>query len=226
MAQNGTEDYVPPEVLAIASESMFVPGKEVLKNEVDRLRASSATYQAALQELQSRNLRARDDDDEDDAMFGFTQTAQSVLGDEMKALSFVVDAGSDGGITYGVFFTVTQGTDPDTGRPIREEYAELVEMPTAGVADPSDVKAVALFQDGAKVAGDIQARSLLGRFTKCLRSGCSSACLGATTACLGAFPVYLKCVIVKCGGCAVKCGACAACNCRFWCKWATGCCKD
>jgi len=224
MEQKGTEDSVVPEVAAIASNLTHFPDGGVIRNELGQLQARSATYQAALQEVQSRNLQARDDDSLAEP-FGWTDVAQSVLGDQVKASVFVTDVGGDGENNLGIMVYVAQGID-ENGRLVREEYAELVEMPVAGVADPSDLKTVALFQDGAKVAGDIEERSLLSRFTKCIRNGCSSACLGSITACAGVFPVYLKCVIVKCGGCAVKCGACAACNCSFWCKWATGCCKN
>lgn len=222
MEQNGTEDYVPPEVTAIATQNVFFPDDEALKHERDRLQASSATYQAALQEIQSRNLQARD---EDSPPFGWTEVSQSVYGDQVKATTFIAAAGSDGGKDYGIMVYVVQGID-ENGRLVREEHAELVEKPSGDVADPSDIKAVALFQGGAKVAGDIEARSLLSRFTKCVRSGCSSACLGSLTSCVGLWPVYLKCVIVKCGLCAVKCGACAACNCSWWCRIVAGCCRN
>jgi len=223
MAQNVRvdEEESPPEVTAIVSATVLFPDATQLQEETVRLQASSAMYQAALQEVQSRNLQARADVEQP---FGFTTMDTSVLGDQVQSTTIIVDAGSDGDLQYGIMGFVVKGTT-DQGLPIRQEVFEVVTMPVAGVADPSDIKTIALFMDGAKVAEGIQPFGILSRFIGCVRNKCASSCLSSLTTCLGAFPVYLKCVIVKCGGCAVKCGACAACNCGFWCKWATGCCK-
>ena len=54
---------------------------------------------------------------------------------------------------------------------------------------------------------------------------CGSVCLSSLTSCpTSSWVAYLGCVAVKCGGCFVKASACCACNCKWWCKWAVGCC--
>jgi hypothetical protein len=221
MQQNVTMVDEIPEVIAIVNSTVYFPNDDVLGGEIARLQASSATYQAALQEVQSRRLQAR----ADSPPFGWTTKDDSVLGDQVQTLTFIQDLGSDGGEDLGLLGFVARGFD-ETGRPIRQEYFELVSKPSAGVTDLSDIKTVATFRDGAKVAGNIQPFSIFSRFIKCVRNSCAGTCLGALTACAGVFPVYLKCVIVACGGCAVKCGACAGCDCGFWCRWAVGCCRD
>jgi len=223
MAQNlrADEEESPPEVTAIVNQTVVFPDSAVLEGETVRLQASSAMYQAALQEVQSRNLQARADTV---PPFGWTTMDESVLGDQVQSTTFMQDMGSDGTDYFGIMGFVVRGTD-DKGLPMRKEMFEVVKMPMAGVADPSDIKTVALFMDDAKVAEGIQPLGILSRFIGCVRNKCASSCLGSLTTCVGVFPVYVKCVVVKCGGCAVKCGACAACNCGFWCKWATGCCK-
>jgi hypothetical protein len=64
------------------------------------------------------------------------------------------------------------------------------------------------------------------RFRNCL-GGCGGVCLSALGGCIasGAIPAILVCLAVSCGGCAAKCAACATCNCRWWCRWAVGCCE-
>lgn len=57
---------------------------------------------------------------------------------------------------------------------------------------------------------------------------CSGECVSAFITCVpaGASSVvgYLVCVAGNCTGCLIKAGACCACDCRWYCKWATGCC--
>jgi hypothetical protein len=54
---------------------------------------------------------------------------------------------------------------------------------------------------------------------------CGSVCLSSLTSCpTSSWVAYLGCVAAKCGGCFVKASACCACNCKWWCKWAVGCC--
>jgi hypothetical protein len=65
------------------------------------------------------------------------------------------------------------------------------------------------------------------RFRNCLGDKCGGVCLSALGGCIsaGAIPAILVCLAVSCGGCAAKCAACATCNCRWWCRWAVGCCR-
>jgi len=60
----------------------------------------------------------------------------------------------------------------------------------------------------------------------CVLSRCSSVCTGALVTCSGTWAAYLLCVAAACGGCWVSCAACATCNCRWWCRWAAGCCHQ
>jgi hypothetical protein len=61
---------------------------------------------------------------------------------------------------------------------------------------------------------------------KCIKSNCTMVCIAALLTCTGTWSAYLACLAVTCGTCWVKCAACVGCNCKWWCKWATGCCKQ
>ena len=65
------------------------------------------------------------------------------------------------------------------------------------------------------------------RFKSCISGKCASTCVASLGTCaFASWAGYLQCVAIACGGCSAKCIVCASCNCRWWCKWATGCCKD
>lgn len=57
---------------------------------------------------------------------------------------------------------------------------------------------------------------------------CPGDCLSAFITCIPSgitsIAGYLGCVVSKCAGCLIKAGACCACDCKWYCKWATGCC--
>lgn len=57
-----------------------------------------------------------------------------------------------------------------------------------------------------------------------IRKDCVTQCKNALTQCSGTWAQYLSCVAWRCGGCFVKKSACCACDCRWWCRWAVGCC--
>ena len=55
---------------------------------------------------------------------------------------------------------------------------------------------------------------------------CASPCVNALVTCpKTSWSAYLGCLAVRCGGCFVAKAACCTCNCKWWCKWAVGCCK-
>jgi hypothetical protein len=73
----------------------------------------------------------------------------------------------------------------------------------------------------------VPTKSLWTRFRKCLGGKCASVCTGAVASCPKvSWAAFLGCLALACGGCSAKCFGCASCNCRWWCKWAVGCCKD
>jgi hypothetical protein len=57
---------------------------------------------------------------------------------------------------------------------------------------------------------------------------CPGQCLAGFVTCVpgnaGSVVGYLVCVAGNCAGCLVRAGACCACDCHWYCKWATGCC--
>jgi len=71
----------------------------------------------------------------------------------------------------------------------------------------------------------IEAHSWWTRFRRCVTSKCGTVCLGATVSCSGTWAAYLLCLVAVCGSCVLRCVACASCNCRWWCRWAVGCCE-
>ena len=70
------------------------------------------------------------------------------------------------------------------------------------------------------------ANSYWTRAWNCIRSTCGGPCVRSLTGCTAGIVPCIVSVLTVCGGCAVKCLACAGCNCRWWCKWAVGCCRD
>lgn len=99
-----------------------------------------------------------------------------------------------------------------------EEYDMLLE---ALDGDFEDVRE-------SKVENDkvVPANSWWTAARSCVIGKCGSVCIGALTVCRGTWAAYLLCVAAACGGCWVRCSACATCNCRWWCKWAAGCCRQ
>jgi len=78
-------------------------------------------------------------------------------------------------------------------------------------------------------AGQVRpANSFWSAFKACVRSrNCGTACLSALVTCIPSaktWVAYFICFGAACGGCLGKCFACAACDCSWWCKWASGCC--
>lgn len=71
----------------------------------------------------------------------------------------------------------------------------------------------------------LRAKSWWTRWTRCLRSRCAATCLSALVTCSGTWAAYFWCVVAKCGGCVLRCAGCATCDCRWWCRWAVGCCE-
>ncbi len=73
----------------------------------------------------------------------------------------------------------------------------------------------------------VPTNSLWTRFKACITRECRTVCVGALGTCaLASWAGYLQCLAISCGGCSAKCFACATCNCRWWCKWAAGCCRN
>lgn len=79
-----------------------------------------------------------------------------------------------------------------------------------------------------KVTGTVvDTRSWWTRFKACITGKCASTCAGALGTCaFTGWAGYLQCLALACGGCSAKCVGCATCKCRWWCKWAIGCCED
>jgi len=211
-----------PDVTAVANTQVYFPDASSIKAELSQLQTTSATYQAARAEIQARNLLASDQATAQP--FGYTMLDESTTGQQARTFNIVEDLGSSDGKDFGLVGVLISGTD-ERGFPVRKELFELVEKPSSGITDPSQVTVVATFRDGAAMSPGAGVTSVFSAFVDCVKNSCATVCLGSLTACAGAFPVYLKCVAVACGGCALKCGACVACDCGFWCKWATGCCN-
>lgn len=220
--QNVTIAEEIPEVTAIFNTRVIWPDETQIGAQVRELEANSTTYQLVLREVQTRNLQIRSDAT---PPTGWSIVDTDVSGSEVRSLTIVQDLGSDEGTDTGLVGVVVQGTNPRTGLPIRTERFEIVQKPSGSGFNLEDLRTTVAVQDGDVLTGDLVAAGIFTRFVSCVRRSCASTCLASLTACAGVFPIYLKCVAVACGGCALKCGACAACNCGFWCRWATGCCR-
>jgi hypothetical protein len=97
--------------------------------------------------------------------------------------------------------------------------ARLVIAPEGDVAKTTEFK---LNTTKTKV---VPTKSWWTRFKGCIKSKCTSVCVSALVSCpFTSWAAYLGCLAAKCGGCSAKCVGCASCKCRWWCKWAVGCC--
>jgi len=119
-----------------------------------------------------------------------------------------------------------------------ERATEWVVAPTAGLAADAqaierpagsyiDMPAGSMGMGEASIIqgdGIIEAESWWSGFVGCLRSRCASSCLSSLHSCSGYWAAYFWCLVAKCGGCVLKCAACSTCDCRWWCRWAVGCC--
>lgn len=85
-------------------------------------------------------------------------------------------------------------------------------------------KAVERFADKSNKIRDTH--SYWTRAWNCIKANCGKPCLGSISACTGGLAACITGLLTVCGGCAIKCLACAGCRCRWWCKWAVGCCRD
>lgn len=74
----------------------------------------------------------------------------------------------------------------------------------------------------------LKANSWWGCTKKRISKKCPGECLSSFITCVpsgaGSVVGYLICVAGNCTSCLIKAGACCACDCRWYCKWATGCC--
>lgn len=70
----------------------------------------------------------------------------------------------------------------------------------------------------------VEALSWWSRFLACIRDcGCGWTLVSCWS---WSWSDLLACVVSRCGTCPARCGACATCRCRWWCRWASGCCRD
>jgi hypothetical protein len=72
----------------------------------------------------------------------------------------------------------------------------------------------------------VKTNSWSSRWKACLKKKCVSTCVAALLTCSGTWAAYFACVALVCGGCCTLCVACASCECKWWCKGVSGCCKD
>jgi hypothetical protein len=72
----------------------------------------------------------------------------------------------------------------------------------------------------------VPANSWWSAARSCVTKNCTSVCVSSLFTCSGTWAAYIACIAAKCGLCWLKCAACATCNCKWWCKWAAGCCKQ
>ncbi len=95
------------------------------------------------------------------------------------------------------------------------------------VAPNGDVtKAIEMRYEAAK-KGMIGTQSWWTRFKACITGKCAKTCAASLGTCsFTGWAGYLQCVAIACGGCSARCVACASCKCRWWCRWAAGCCEN
>jgi hypothetical protein len=72
----------------------------------------------------------------------------------------------------------------------------------------------------------VLAYSWWSRFVNCVRSRSGCGWNTVFECWNGSWTGFLWCMLRTCGWGIAKCSGCATCDCRWWCKWATGCCRD
>lgn len=148
----------------------------------------------------------------DKGVFGFTNTYRSTDGKSTTIDCRVQSYNKTGGDTAAMV-VVTASSGKNT-----EEYKCILVAPKGNIDKASEFKLDAR----SRV---VRAHSWWSCVKKYLKSKCATACITALVTCKGDFVTYLACVAGLCGGCFLKYSACCSCNCKFWCKWAVGCCK-
>ncbi len=98
-----------------------------------------------------------------------------------------------------------------------ETYTILLEAPNGNFAQASEF----LVKNNAVV----KASSWWTCINRCVRRSCTSACIEAAFTCSGTWAAYIWCFLAKCGSCGGKCLVCCTCNCKWWCRWISGCCR-
>ena len=64
-------------------------------------------------------------------------------------------------------------------------------------------------------------------YNRIISQNCGSTCISALSSCwTGSWVSYLGCLAYRCGWCYTKASLCCACDCSWWCRWASGCCNS
>jgi hypothetical protein len=182
-----------------------------------------------------------------------TRGPMSILHGEIKRRGFTAATGAKNVYGFRHVFTATREIKPPkgvAGAPVKETSVEInvQDYSKKGVKDKLALLTVT-FQAGANTetremlleapGGNFAkpreyivvknklapARSWWTAFKACLKRKCIATCLAALVKCSGTWAAYIACVLVTCAACGVSCAACSTCNCKWWCKWAVGCCK-
>jgi hypothetical protein len=139
---------------------------------------------------------------------GIRGTAVREVEFELRIQAFTKDQSQD----QAALITTTLRAGRNT-----ETYEALLEAPGGDFARASEHVV-----EGGKV---VATNSWWSAFTRCLHSKCVSVCVSSLLTCpFTTWVGYVGCVLARCGGCGAKCAACASCDCRWWCRWAAGCC--
>lgn len=187
-------------------------------------------------------IRPREPIEPEETMVGGMRRAMaSMSGRGALSRLGVIDLGEGGR-------PASPGEGAEERKPVEKLDHELVVQNLNG-ADTSGAVAVASLSDGEATAeyhfmletsGDnpLQARELTidegkvvgahswwDRFVSCTsRRGCGWSQVYRCWE--GSWTDFLWCMVRKCGSGILKCSACATCDCRWWCKWGSGCCGD
>ena len=118
-----------------------------------------------------------------------------------------------------------------------KNQAALLNVTTVGPDSATDIYRCSLQAPGGKWSKAVEryadkdhrilpANSYWSRAWRCITGSCGVPCRNSLVACTGGLAACINGILTMCGGCAVKCLACAACDGRWWCRWAVGSCRD
>jgi hypothetical protein len=182
-----------------------------------------------------------------------TRGTLAILHNEMGKRGFAATTGPKNVYGYRHTFTATTDIKPpkgETGAPVKEASVEINVQSYAKKGNKDQLAIMTVtYQAGTNTetremlleapGGNfnaakeyivtnnkvVAAHSWWTAFRNCLTGKCVAVCLSALVKCAGTWSAYLGCVLIACAGCGAYCAACASCNCKWWCKWATGCCR-
>jgi hypothetical protein len=222
----GPEEEVPDAELALVSSEIL--STAAVSADFASMKEADSLMKLASDNLVERGFEALTGDDN---FFGIIETSRVMMDDgeivQQTTTLEVQDYISSDRKDLGALVRVRLETEDGC----KEEYIFNLVAPCGDFSKPIEYQAVATsIRDPATGAMSTQLEMVeTDSWGSCMLQElkkCASPCVNALVTCpKSSWTAYLGCLAVRCGGCFVAKAACCTCNCKWWCKWAVGCCK-